>query len=273
MYNNIGNKDNFAAVYLKVSDIEFKDGDMIKVIGYVGSPVKADDDIGNELTLPRVLANNYEIMSEEPVLENFTSYEITDTRSKTWTDSIGTIWLQTIIEIENNRTTNLYLNSGAYDIEDASGGLIASKTMVSEYPNVLAPGEKGCMYDETMLDETVNGEIKVLPREDIEEATVDLIRFPVTDVKLSSSTYSGVKMLGRVENTSRDKQDMVYAVAFSYDSSGVCIGQMVTILMEEISIGDKIGIEMSGLSLPDDFHVHSISDYVVYAYPRQFQFD
>jgi len=43
--------------------------------------------------------------------------------------------------------------------------------------------------------------------------------------------------------------------------------------MEEISIGDKIGFEMSGLSLPDDVNVHSISDYVVYAYPRQFQFD
>ena len=121
-------------------------------------------------------------------------YEITDCRAKTWTNSIGTVWVQTIVEITNTGTTNLYLSSGSYDLEDASGNLIGSKTMVSAYPSVLAPGEKGYMYEETILDDTTDGELIVLPREDIEEAKVELIRFPVTDTKISNGNYGRVKM-------------------------------------------------------------------------------
>ena len=98
----------------------------------------------------------------EPVME--AGYEITDTKVTTWTDSIGSAWIQTIVEITNTGSKNLYLSSGAYDLEDENGGLIASKTMVSEYPNVLAPGEKGYLYEETLLDQPAEGTLKVLPR-------------------------------------------------------------------------------------------------------------
>ena len=199
-------------------------------------------------------------------------YEITDCRAKTWTNSIGTVWVQTIVEITNTGTTNLYLSSGSYDLEDASGTLIASKTMVSTYPSVLAPGEKGYMYEETILDDTTDGELIVLPREDIEEAKVELIRFPVTDTKISNGTYGKVKMTGRIENTSNETQNFVYIVAFLYDDNGACIGQIFTILTEDLAAGDKIGFEMSSLTLPDDVSAESIADYVIYAYPLQYQF-
>ena len=199
-------------------------------------------------------------------------YEITDCRAKTWTNSIGTVWVQTIVEITNTGTTNLYLSSGSYDLEDASGNLIGSKTLVSAYPSVLAPGEKGYMYEETILDDTTDGELIVLPREDIEEAKVELIRFPVTDTKISNGNYGRVKMTGRIENTSNETQNFVYIVAFLYDDNGVCIGQIFTILTEDLAAGDKIGFEMSSLTLPDDVSAESIADYVIYAYPLQYQF-
>jgi len=119
---------------------------------------------------------------EEPSM----SYEITDTRNSTWVNSIGTTWMQTIVEITNTGSTNLYLSSGSYDLEDANGGLIASRSMVSTFPDVIAPGEKGYMYEEATLDDPVDGELTVLPREDVEEAKIDLIRFPVTDIKISA---------------------------------------------------------------------------------------
>lgn len=210
--------------------------------------------------------------SPEEGSEPSVSYEITDSRAKTWTNSIGSVWVQTIIEITNTGTTNLYLSSGSYDLEDASGKLIASQTMVSAFPNVLAPGEKGYMYDETTLDKAVDGELTVLPRVDVEEATVDLIRFPVTDTEISNDTYRGVKMLGRVENTSDEEQSLVYIVAFLYDVNGSCIGQISTILLENLAVGDKIGFEMSGFSLPDDITAEAVADFVIYAYPMQYQF-
>lgn len=210
--------------------------------------------------------------SPEQSSESSVSYEITDSRARTWTNRIGSVWVQTIIEIKNTGTTNLYLSSGSYDLEDASGKLVASQKMVSAYPNVLAPGEKGYMYEETTLNEAVDGELTVLPHEDVEEATVDLIRFPVTDVEISNDTYGSVKMLGRIENTSDEEESMIYIVAFLYDANGSCIGQMFTILLEDLAAGDKIGFEMSGFSLPDDITTETIADFVIYAYPMQYQF-
>ena len=208
----------------------------------------------------------------KPETEVTTSYEITDSRAITWTDSIGNTWVQTIVEITNTGTTNLYLSSGAYDLEDTEGRLVASETLVSEYPNVLAPGEKGYMYDETTLDEAVDSELTVLPRVDVQEATVERIRFPVTDVEIVDREYGGIKVKGRVENTSDEDENMVYVVAFLYDVNGACIGGIYTMIMEDLAAGAKIGFEMSEFSMPDGITADSVADFVVYAYPYQLQF-
>ena len=225
---------------------------------------------GNEKTDDANAGVSNEASSEASV-EQTASYEITDKRVATWVNSIGTTHMQIIVEITNTGTKNLYLDSGSCDIEDASGKLITSESLVSAFPDVLAPGEKGYMYEETILDKAFDGELTVIPHEEVEEAKVDLIRFPVTDTEISNGKYGGFDMLGRVENTSDEEQDLVYVVAFLYDESGTCIGQMFTIT-DEISAGDKVGFEMSSLSLPDSIVADDIADYVVYAYPCQFQF-
>jgi len=200
------------------------------------------------------------------------AYEITDARAKTWVNSIGTTWVQTIVEITNTGEKNLFLSSGAYDLENADGSLAASQTMVSAYPEVLAPGEKGYMYEETTLDASVSGELTVLPREDVDEARVEMIRLPVTETELKDGQYMGLTMLGRVENNTAEDQEFVYIVAFLYDAEEKCIGQMFTILTDTLKAGSKIGFEMSSLSLPDDIAASDVASYVTYAYPTQFQF-
>lgn len=204
--------------------------------------------------------------------EGSAAYEITDSRAVLWIDSIGTQWVQTIVEISNTGSEALYLGSGSYDLEDSAGNLIASQSLVSSYPNILAPGEKGYMYEETTLDKDVEGELTVIPHENVEEAKVDLIRLPVSDTELSDGTYGGVKMLGRVENDTDEAQSMVYIVAFLFDDSGVCIGELFTILMDDLAAGDQIGFEMSSFSLPDSITTASVAEYVVYAFPYQYQF-
>lgn len=209
----------------------------------------------------------------EPEVQK-TAYEITYQNARVWNDSIGTTWVQTIVEITNTGSGNLYLSSGAYDLEDANGTLLASQTMVSAFPSVLAPGEKGYMYEETTLDDySGDGKITVFPRPDVKEAKVDLIRYNVTDVKVSDDTYGGLKVLGRVENsTDADSDGMVYIVAFFYDASGNPIASAFTILTEDIQSGAKIGFELSAFSLPDDITASSVTETVVYAYPLQMQF-
>ena len=214
------------------------------------------------------------IESNEPVEPAGKPYEITYQNAKVWTNSIGTTWVQTIVEITNTSSKNLYLSSGSYDLEDADGKLVASQSLVSCYPSVLAPGEKGYMYEETTLDNyDGDGNLTILPRPSIDTAKVDLIRYNVTDVTISDDRFSGVKVLGRVENATDEATDgMVYIAAFFYDVSGTPIGSAFTILMEDIEAGAKIGFELSGFSLPDDVTADAVANTIVYAYPFQFQF-
>ena len=223
--------------------------------------------------------NAPEESSEEPYVEpsedpskSSNPYEITYTNAKTWENSIGTTWVQVIVEITNTGNKNLYLSSGSYDLEDESGALVASQKLVSEYPDVLAPGEKGYMYEETTLDDAVDGVLTVIPHVDVKTAKVDLIRFPVTDVSFKDDDIWGMKMIGRVENDSKETQNMVYVVANLYNANGECIGVLSTIITDDIAAGDQIGFEASALSMPDDVTSDAIADYTIYAYPLQYQF-
>lgn len=200
------------------------------------------------------------------------AHEITYTNVRTYTDSIGTMWAQVIVEIENTGTSDLYLSSGSYDLEDESGKLIASNTMVSTYPEVISPGEKAYMYEEDMLDDAVEGNLTVVPRPSVEKAKVDNIRFNVSDVEISGDKYGHLKAMGRVENTTQEDQSMVYIVLILKDANGAPIGQIFTILTDDLPAGEKIGFEATAMSLPDDVTVDAIANYDVFAYPMQMQF-
>lgn len=200
------------------------------------------------------------------------AHEITYNNTVTWTDSIDSVWEQTIIEITNTGSENLYLSSGSYDLEDESGALIASRSMVSAFPDVIAPGEKGYMYEVTTLDEAPEGELVAIPRESVEKATVDLIRYETSDVQISGTDYGDIRILGRVENTSDEASSMVYIVAALYDADGNPVAVEFTILNDELAPGDKIGFEFQSFSLPDSVTADMIADYTIYAYPMQMQF-
>lgn len=210
---------------------------------------------------------------ETEVTQESVAYEVTYSNARTWTDSIGSTWVQTIVEIENTGTENLYLGSGAYDLEDGEGTLIAAQTSVSAFPDVIAPDEKGYLYEETTLDNYAQeGTLTVKPRPDVKEATVDLIRYDVTDVSVSDDTYLGVNVLGRVENNTDETGSLVYVTAFFYDANNTMIGSAFTILTEDLAPGSQIGFEITSFSLPDDVTAESIAQTVVYAYPMQMQF-
>ncbi len=201
-----------------------------------------------------------------------TAYEITYSSAKVYTNSIGTVWSQVIVEIENTGSSDLYLSSGAYDLEDTNGNLITSESMVSTYPEVISPGEKAYMYNETTLDDAIEGDVVVVPRPSVDKAKVENIRYSVTDVNISDGQYGDLKALGRIENTSSEDSSMTYIVIIMKDSAGTPIGQMFTILTDDLKAGDKIGFEMSAFALPDDIKADSVADFVAYAYPMQMQF-
>lgn len=201
------------------------------------------------------------------------AYEITYSSARAYQNSIGTTYAQVIVEIENTGAADLYLSSGSYDLEDAEGNLIASSSLVSTYPEVISPGEKAYMYEEDMLDEAVDGELTVLPRPKVERAKVDNIRYTVTNVEIAPDKYGGLRAKGRVENTTGEDEDgMIYIVLILKNSDGTPIGQLFTIITDDLAVGDKIGFEATSMMLPDDITVDQIASYDVFSYPMQMQF-
>ena len=144
--------------------------------------------------------------------------------------------------------------------------------MVSAYPQVLKPGETGWYYEESTLDSEPKSELKVIPHESVKKATVDCVRYSVSDLSISDDTYGGIKITGRVENVTEEDEGMPYVVAFMYDANDKLLGQAFTI-MDDLKAGDKMGFSMSTFGSNPDFKAENVKRYEVYSFPVQFQFN
>ena len=197
------------------------------------------------------------------------SYEVTMQRATTWVSGTGSQWVQIVAAIENTGSANLYLSSGAYDLEDASGALVCSGKMVSEYPDVLAPGETGYLYDTVLLDEPVEGELTLLARPDADKARVNLIRYETSDIDLTMDKYGDLKIKGRVENTTTEPSDLTQIVAALYDEDGEFLGLGFTFVDETLEPGMKVGFTINVMELPESL-LEQAATCCVWAYPVQY---
>ena len=197
-------------------------------------------------------------------------YAVTYAGARVYTDSIGTVWSQVIVEIENTGTGRLYVSSGSYDLEDGDGSLIASKSHVPAFPQIIDPGEKAYMYEESILDGGVDGEAVVVPRPAVSETTLERVRFPVSGTELAAGRFGSLKALGRVENDTDQDSGIVYVVVILKDTSGRPVGQMYTVI-DSLRAGEQAGFQASAFALPEDLTLDEVADFDVYAYPLQTQ--
>ena len=211
------------------------------------------------------------VQSTEP--EKRSAYEISYSHVKAYQNYFGTTKFQIIYEVTNTGSTDLYLSSGSFDIETQEGTLVASKTSVSVFPEVISPGEKAYYYRNIELDNYSGdgSDLVLFPRAYVNEARVKNTRFPVTDIVISDSDYR-LKTLGRVENTSAKDEHIVHVAIVFFDANDQPIGVDTTILMDGLAAGDKIGFETKTSSLPSDVTAENIASYEAFAYPLQFQF-
>lgn len=199
-------------------------------------------------------------------------YKITFSSVNTY-NSVGTIWAQVIVEIENTGSYDLFLKTGTCDLEDSEGNLVASKD-ISAYPQIIAPGEKGYYFDEYMIESlTEPTELKIIPRPQIVKSTTAHITYSVTDISITDFAYNRINVMGRVENTSDSTGSMVYVAITLFNEASEPIGLAYTVLTNDLTPDQKVGFETPRLSLPDGITSDSIASYTAVAYPYQFQFD
>ena len=200
------------------------------------------------------------------------SFGVTKLDVSLFQSSIGTPWIKVVFEMTNTGTSNIYLSSGSYDIEDEDGNIIDTHTLVSEFPGVLAPGEKGYLFDCTLYDGSVDDKIVVVPHVSAEIAKVDLVRFDVSGESLSADAYGDLQMHGRVTNTTDETQKTIYVAACIYDKSGKCLGVLLDLITQEVKPGESIGFEAACNGFPKTISPEDVDHYTVYAYPYALQF-
>lgn len=250
----------------------------VKISGFDNSKKDSLQKITVEYTENGITKTDYFYISiNEPNIkepEAQIEYEITYRNVESWVNSIGTTWVQVIVEIKNTGTVPIYLSSSSYDLEDSTGNLIAAKSLISTYPNVLKPGEKGYMYDETTLERTVEGNLNVIPRINAKKAIVPCIRYDASEISINDTTYNGPKMIGRIQNTTTKNEDgLIYVVGILYNADGNPIGVVFDIITDDLPAGNKIGFEATSLNMPKTVTTNTINSYQIYAYPQQYQFN
>ncbi|MBQ5987029.1 MAG: DUF4878 domain-containing protein [Clostridia bacterium] len=201
------------------------------------------------------------------------SYHVPYKNATYYKDSIGNVWVQTIIEVYNSGTIPFYISGGSEEIEDANGKLIKTESMLSAYPDIILPGETALIVESSTLDEEpATRELNVVEHLTVKEAKNPCIRYAVKDVEIKDTRFGGLQAIGRVQNTSIKEEQYFYVVINLYDADGNAIGQLTDIVMETVKPGETIGFTASALGAPPSLTKDKVAYYEAFAYPKQYQF-
>lgn len=218
-------------------------------------------------------ADGAQISAEDSAESDNVSCEIVYNDLVLWKDTIDTTWGCGFVGVKNTGSTNLFMESGRFDIENADGTLATTEDYINVYPQVIAPGETAWYYMCTTVDGlSVGGEYTIVPKVNAKLATVDLIRYGVSEVNVTDTQYLGIEVTARIENTSAEDVSMPKVAAILFSSNGNPLACMMT-YGDELDPGEKQGVKATALAYPPDISAADVASYEIYAYPEQFQFD
>lgn len=200
-------------------------------------------------------------------------YEIIDKKVSVWNNSINKTWCSVMAEVKNTGTSPLYLSASDFDLEDASGTLVAVIKLVSVYPSIINPGETAVYYKTNALEEVddINAELNLIPHIKSVKSKNNKISFPASEVKIVNDNYLGVKAVGRIENNTSEEQNTIYVAVVCRDSNSKILAVLMTII-NSLPANEKAGFEAVQLSLPENLKAEDIASFETFAYPAQLQF-
>ena len=198
------------------------------------------------------------------VQEKTVDYEVKQEYFNDRVNSIGMHIGSAFVAIENTGNTILYLHDGKFDIEDESGHLLTTESLISTCPDAIRPGEVGYFYKDYIdLDDVddSNG-LKLVPYYKVEEARRDVVDYETSDVSIREDNFSTCIISGRLTNTSDEEINIIYVNAVFYDADGNVLGISGTNLTE-IEAGEKESFEIRGKFFRDDVSYSDIAQYRV----------
>lgn len=203
------------------------------------------------------------------------AFEIVYKNAIVYKSSIGAVWLQVIVQIKNIGTEPLCFVNATLDLENEDGSLFRTLQLCSAKPDIVKPGETALIVENKMLDEDPGIEsLNVVPHIKGSKPQNDCIRLSTSEERLFlvDGPSDNLRLTGRVENTTDKAQNMVYVIANLYDSEHHAIGQLFTVITDEIQPGEKIEFDLTTVSVPDSVNPDSVASFEVFAFPEQLQF-
>ncbi len=201
------------------------------------------------------------------------TYDVAYTNATYWKNSIGTYWVQAIVQVTNPGTIPIYIKGGSIDIEDANGKLVKTLTNISAYPQILLPGESALVVEQTTLDEKPTTDtLNAIYHLTVKKSQNQCLRYEISEPDLKDTRYNGVQMLGRLKNNGSEDLKNVYVVVNLYDENHIPIGQLFDIVNGSIKPGEKIGFTATSLGAPPSVKAQSVAYFEVFAFPYQYQY-
>lgn len=188
-------------------------------------------------------------------------------------EEYGSTKYQSIIEIQNTSSGNLYLGNATFDIYDRSNNIVASETLIFADPDVIAPREKGYFYSNGgYLDNVPMGDYFMRPTIKVEKTSLQAIRFPVSGTSIKTTSFGkNISVVGKVTNDSDKNESILWIDVVLFDKNNIPIGIYGTNILD-FNSGKTIGFEAEGWHLPNHIKSSDVERYEVIAAPHQYQF-
>ena len=172
------------------------------------------------------------------------SFEVTYKNVSFYRDSISDLIGQSIVEIENTGSSNLYLDFSSYELTAEDGTIIHTTSgSFTPAPQVIEPGEKGYYYEEQLMDDQTPTEgITITPHINASTAKVDNVRLEVSNTEVYDKDMGSVDLHGKVKNTTGAAQTDICVTAVLFNENAEPIGQLSTVLANTYSLMKKLDL-------------------------------
>jgi hypothetical protein len=214
--------------------------------------------------------------SNAPIVEKRMDY-LVSTDVERGVTSLGDVWYDVLVIVENIGEADIYLDGGSLEIEDSSGVLIQKEDLGTPAPRVITTGQKGVYKEAFTIDKgDPEQEYDIIANVSVKKAITKHQYMTVSDMSLLESDsllheegYS-FKIVGRVSNF-RPEKDNIYIYAFLYDDQGNILHVLHT--SEMVDANSKAAFEMNQNTWYREIKYDDIANYKVVAYPYLYQFD
>ena len=176
------------------------------------------------------------------------------------------------VEITNTGSSNLYVKDMSFKLETENGERLLIDKNINVFPAIIAPGEKGYIYNRfgtelTGLWESYvndNKEIFLVPSFTVMRSDAMPHNYPVSELTVGRSSR-GQTISAQVENDTAKSASSIYVVAVVYNEKGYCCGISGQFL-RNVEPHVKVNVQFDPLNMVRAWRNETITDYMVFAY-------